>query len=319
MKKTLYGLVAASMLAISPASHAAWPGERPIQMIVAYAPGGGTDIMARLVARFAEERLPGSRFVVVNKPGAGGAIGFEEIARSKPDGYTIGMINAPGFNFMPLYRNTNYKPEDFDILARVVADPILIYAKKDSTVPKDLKAIIAQLKEKPESLSFGHSGDGTVGHIGLLRMQEKEGFKANFIPFKGGADTRVSLAGGHIDYGLLTSGELPEAADPASAFVAVAQLSEQRQERFSQVPTAGELGVEIVTASERGFAAPKGIPEEIRQRLETVLREILQDPKFIEAAKADAPVLSYKAGGDWAKQLQEESEALKPLAEVMKK
>src|SRR5690606_38424940 len=107
MKKTLYGLVAASMLAISPASHAAWPGERPIQMIVAYAPGGGTDIMARLVARFAEERLPGSRFVVVNKPGAGGAIGFEEIARSKPDGYTIGMINAPGFNFMPLYRNTN--------------------------------------------------------------------------------------------------------------------------------------------------------------------------------------------------------------------
>lgn len=273
--------------------------------------------MARLIARFAEKKLPGARVVVVNKPGAGGTIAFSEIARAKPDGYTIGMINVPGFNFLPLYTPTQYQPEDLHIIARVVADPIVIYAQRDTKLPRTLQDIVAQLKKEPESLFFGHSGDGTVGHVGLMQMEQRAGFKASPIPFKGGADARSALVGGHLSYALLTTGEVPDAADPTSPFMAIAQLAEKRTERFADVPTAVESGIDVSIASERGFAGPKGMPPEIAQRFETVIREILEDPEFLAAATNDAPVLSFKPGAEWAAQLKEDTEALKPLAAKM--
>ena len=319
MKQLLVrSMLAISLLLSTPIAQAAWPDDKPIALIVGFSPGGGTDVMARLIARFAEKRLPGARFVVVNKPGAGGTIAFADIARANPDGYTIGMVNVPGFNFLPLYKPTQYKPEDLRLIARVVDDPIVIYTKRDSNVPKSLPKIVEALKNRPESLSFGYSGDGTVGHIGLMRMARLAEVEAVGIPFKGGADTRSSLVGGHINYALLTTGEVPDAAHAASPLIAVAQLAQQRTERFDAVPTASEGGVKVSISSERGFAAPKDTPSEIVQRLEALFEEILKDPEFISAAKADAPVLSFKPGDDWAAQLKKDTKALEPLALELK-
>ncbi|MFT0546370.1 tripartite tricarboxylate transporter substrate binding protein [Allopusillimonas ginsengisoli] len=314
----IQGMLAISLTASVSVAQAAWPNDKPIEVIVGFSPGGGTDVMARLIARFAEKRLPDARFVVVNKPGAGGTIAFAAIARAAPDGYTIGMINAPGFNFLPLYKPTQYKPEDLRLIARVVEDPIVIYAKRDSDVPKSLSGIVEALKEKPESLSFGYSGDGTVGHIGLMQMEQLAEFEANAIPFKGGADSRSALIGGHISYALLTTGEVPDATSADSPFIAVAQLAQNRSENFDTVPTANEEGVDVSIASERGFAAPKDTPPEITKRLEALLKEILKDPEFVAAATADAPVLAFEPGDEWAAQLKKDTNALRPLAAKLK-
>lgn len=320
MKRLIaHAALAAGLFATFSAAHAAWPNDKPIELIVGFSPGGGTDVMARLIARHAEQRLPGSRFVVVNRPGAGGTIAFAEISQAKPDGYTIGMINVPGFNFLPLYRPTQYKPDDLHLLARVVNDPIVVFSKRGGNVPDNLEDIIKTLKRQPDSLSFGHSGDGTVGHIGLLRMQEKSDFKAMAIPFKGGSDVRSSVVGGHINYGLLTTGEVMDATERSSPYMAIAQLSEERTRTFDQIPTAKELGIDVVMTSERGFAAPKGMPPEIAERLERLLKEIVEDPAFHAAATADAPVLSFMPGAEWAAQIARDTEALVPLAAQMQK
>lgn len=319
MKRLLVrSMLAATLMAGASVAQAAWPNDKPIELIVGFSPGGGTDVMARLIARFAEKRLPDAKFVVVNKPGAGGTIAFSEIARAAPDGYTIGMVNVPGFNFLPLYKPTHYKPEDLRLIARVVADPIVIYAKRDSDVPKSLPEIVEALKKNPESLSFGHSGDGTVGHIGLMQMEQLAGFEASAIPFKGGSDARSTLIGGHMSYALLTTGEVPDAANADSPFMAVAQLSQSRSERFPAVPTAREESIDVSIASERGFAAPKDLSPEIAKRLEGLFQDILKDPEFLAAATADAPVLSFKPGDEWATQLKKDTEALRPLAEKLK-
>ena len=105
-------------------SMAAWPDDQTIELVVGFAPGGGTDLMARALVPFLEKKLGGkTRIVVVNKPGAGGEISTAYLARAKPDGYTVGFINVPGFVFIPMYKQASYKTDDVRIIARVVDDP----------------------------------------------------------------------------------------------------------------------------------------------------------------------------------------------------
>lgn len=306
------------LLAAAPAQ-AQWPNDKPIELIVGFSPGGGTDVMARILARFAEKRLGGdTKIVVVNQPGAGGSIAAANIARAKPDGYTIGMVNVPGFIFLPLYKNTNYKATDLQLIARIVKDPIVFYSKRGSDVPQDLQGIVKKLAQDPESLTFGHSGDGTVGHIGLLQIQQEAGVLATSVPFKGGSETKSSLIGGHIDYALLTTGEVPDIDSSTSPFKALVQLSNKRMDRISNIPTAQEAGVDVAIASERGLAAPLNLPADIAERLEALVADVLQDPEFIAASQADAPVLDFLSGREWDAQLRKDEEFLKPLAENLK-
>lgn len=303
-----------AMVACGPAL-AAWPDDRPIELVVGFAAGGGTDQMARVLAPFVSKRLgANARIVVTNKPGAAGELAVAHVARAKPDGYTIGIVNVPG---MRMYKDAQYKAEDLRLIARLVDDPTVLIARKDSKYT-DLRSVVQALRKQPGSLSFGHSGVGTNGHLALEQLQRIAGVQANSIPFKGAAEAKTALMGGHVDFTYVSAGEMRELSLAGGPFKGVAQMSKARLKPIDTVPTAGEAGVPIVMSSERGVAAPARLPAGIAQRLEKAIEESLRDPEFIAAARNDAPVLAYLSGAAWTAALAGNRKELQPIADSLR-
>jgi tripartite-type tricarboxylate transporter receptor subunit TctC len=180
-------------------AHAAWPTDSPIEVIVGFAPGGSTDVMARMLAPYIAKHLGNNTsIIIVNRPGASGEIAVSQIMRAKPDGYTIGIVNLPGYFFLPMYRKTSYTTQDLSLVARVVSDPSLMVTRKDGKL-KDLQQIVTQLKKDPSSLSAGHNGLGTNGHIAMVQLNKAAGVQLNAIPFSGTSQQKSALAGSTMD------------------------------------------------------------------------------------------------------------------------
>lgn len=309
-------LFAGALALAAGASHAAWPDDRPIELVVGFAPGGGTDVMARLVAQHMEKRLGDkTRIIVINKPGAGGEIAVRYVAAAKPDGYTLGMINAPGFVYLPVSKGAKYKPDDIRLIARLVDDPLLFIKRRGSNAPDELPALVTKLKQSPESLSFGHSGDGTTGHLALMDMERSQNVRGTSVPFKGGGDIRLGILGDHIDYGLITVSEVPELIDPKGPFEAIAIASDKRH---NAIPTAAESGVALRYSSERGMGGPATLPDAIRDKLEQALQDTLKDPAFLAASGRDAAVLAFQPGEEWRASLARQTRAFQQEAAAKK-
>lgn len=208
------------------AAQAAWPEDKPIELVVGFAPGGGTDTMARLLARTMEKYLgQNSKIIVVNKPGAGGEIAATYLSQAKPDGYTLGMINVPGYIFMPLYKKTGYQTDQIQLISRVVDDPAIMVMSKDSKHPKTLQEIISSSKLGANVYSIGHSGDGTTGHIAMMQLEKMANINFSSVPFKGAGDTKLALYGGHLDYAIITTGEAPDLSQADSKLMGIVQFS----------------------------------------------------------------------------------------------
>lgn len=300
-------------------SHAAWPDDKPIQLYVGFAPGGGTDIMARTMAPFLQKYLGGrSSIVVLNKPGAASEISNTTLSRAAPDGYTIGVVNLPAMAFVPLYKKTLYNPDTLTLVARVLSDPTILVTRKDSPY-NSLADVVAALKAKPESLSVGHNGVGTNGHLAILQLQNVAKVSLNDIPYNGTAQSKTALLGGYVDFSAVTTGELPEPQKEAVPLKVIAQMSEQRSTTFPDVPTAREQGYDDVMPAERGIAAPPGLPQGIRDRLQAAIEATLKDPEYLQKAGNDAPVLAFLPGETWSKDIASRKEALSELAKKMPK
>ena len=313
--KSLCAALALTVGACAP-SMAAWPDDQTIELVVGFAPGGGTDLMARAMAPFMEKMLGGkARIVVVNKPGASGEISSTYIARSKPDGYTIGFINVPGFVFSPMHKPTSYQVSDLRIIARVVDDPSVLMSRKDAKFTT-MPAIIAQLKKEPGSLTFANSGRGTSGHLSLMGIEQVTGVKGTDIAYKGAGEFKSALFGGHVDYAFLSVGEYLAAKNDAMQAITV--LSNKRFDDLGPVPTATELGYAVIVTSERGIAGPKALPDDIANRIQNAIKDTLQDPVFIQSVKNDAAVLAYMPGAEWTKSLEAIREWLVPFVPKMK-
>ncbi|WP_454690188.1 tripartite tricarboxylate transporter substrate binding protein [Achromobacter aloeverae] len=306
--------VAFALASAAPMAHAAWPDDQPIEVVVGFSAGGGTDLMARALAPFIEKRLGGhARVVVLNKPGASGEIANAYVARAKPDGYTLAIVNVPGFNFLPLYKKTQYRPEDFTLVARVVNDPTVLIAKRDVKATT-LAGIVEALKKSPKTLSCGYNGIGTNGHLALKQLQNDSGATFNEVPFKGTSESKTAVLGGHVDYAFVSAGEVPELRSGASDLRAIAQFGTQRSQALPDVPTATETGYAVTMTSERGFAAPKGTPADVVARLQKAIADSIADPAFIKAASNDAPVLAYLPGAEWQASLSKQAPALRAIA-----
>jgi tripartite-type tricarboxylate transporter receptor subunit TctC len=306
--------LAATVLAAAPA-RAAWPDDKPIEVVVGFAPGGGTDLMARKLLPFVQKRLGGkAQFVVVNKPGAAGEIANGYVAKAKPDGYTLAVVNMPSFFFVPMTKKSQYQPEDFQLVARVVDDPTVLLVRSDSKLAS-LQSLIAASKQQPGALSLGHNGTGTNGELAIAMLGKAAGVQLNAVPYKGTAAQKTDLLGGHLDVALVSAGEVPEVHDGAKANVrGLSQLTSKRSAALPQVPTASEAGVPVLMSSERGFAAHKGVSADIVKRLEQAIAEAVKDPEFLAASTDDA-LLAYLPGAQWQKSLEPTRKALLPLAD----
>lgn len=303
-------------LAAVPSAWAAWPDDRTIEVVVGFAPGGGTDLLARKLTPFLQKRLGDkAQFIVVNKPGASGEIANAHLAQAKPDGYTIGIVNVPAFLYVPMVKKSQYKVEDFRLIARLVDDPTVLVTRADSKF-NTLSDVIGELRRKPASISFGHNGTGSNGDLALVALSSVAGVQVNAVPFKGTSAQRTDLLGGHLDIGVISAGEVPELhAGKSGPLKVLTQFSEKRSKALPQASTATEEKVPVLMSSERGFAAPAGVSPEILKRLQDAVQQTLSDPEFLAVAGGDAPVLAYLSGAQWQQSLQQNSKSLRAIAD----
>ena len=296
MNITKSAALAAALLATTAgAALADWPTDRPIELIVAFAPGGGTDIMLRTLAPFLEAELD-TQIPVLNRPGASGEITYTALSQSKPDGYTMSSLNTPGFLTMQIERKLRFEPSDICPIARIVEDPGTFIVQAGSEF-QSLADLVAHAKENPGAVAVGTTGIGTDEHLAMLQLQQAAGIKLTAVPFAGANEAKTALLGGHVSMIGLNVGEY--STSDHNAFRALAQFSEERSTLAPDLPTAKEQGFDVIMSSERGLATRCEVPEEIRARLAQAVDSALANPEFQEKAKQQSLPLSFESGADW--------------------
>src|SRR6267143_3780819 len=283
-------LLAIFLTAIWAAGAAAYP-ERVITLLVAYPPGGGTDLIARALAPYIEKNLGGgARIVVVNRSGAGGEVGFAALAEASADGYTIGFVNTPPLLTIPIERPAQFSWQRFDYLGNIIDDPCNFSVHADTSL-KNLADLAAYARANPGEVTVGTTGIGSDDHLAMLKFERAAGVKMRHIPFKGSAEVRAAIAGKQILVASINIGEALQYQRGGTPLRNLVQMSPARTNLAPELPTAREQGYDIEMSSLRGLAAPKGIPQDVRERLVRAVAQAVADPEFqAQAAKFFAPM-----------------------------
>ena len=295
MKRRTFLQLAAGGLAlpaVSRVAHAqAWPA-RTITLIVPFAPGGATDVSARLVAEHMTRTLR-QQVVIQNLAGAGGTTGSTRAMRSEPDGYTILMGHVGTHAVAPsLYGNLAYKPDaDFEPIGLVSEFPMLIVARPDFP-PKDLKEFVAYVRANHAKLNVGHAGVGSVFFITNILLDSILKVRPTMVPFNGGLPAMNALVAGQVDY-LCADATTAAPQLEGGKIKAYAIASPQRNPLLPNVPTTIEAGLpEFQTSAWFALFAPKGTPKPILDRLSDALDKALDDDatgKRMAALASDIP------------------------------
>ncbi len=294
-------LITAAVPGISTAQEA-YP-QKPILALIAFPAGGGTDVVARAILRTAE-KYSGKGFVVDNRPGAGGAIGFTAMAGAAKDGYTIGFINVPTIIMNPIQLGdkVKYKIDDFVPIANFVSDPGVFAVNANSPI-KTLKDFIEAAKAAPGKLKLAYGGPGTSESLALRTLEQSIGIKFRKVPFEGTAPQLTALMGGHVDIMISNASEIFSQVE-AGTIRPIAVGSEKPIEMYPGVGTYKDAGFDYVQVAMRGLAAPKGMdPKQIRF-LEGVMKKAYDDPEFKENAKKLHLPLNYLSSEEFSKEIK---------------
>ncbi|HHY47964.1 MAG TPA: tripartite tricarboxylate transporter substrate binding protein [Firmicutes bacterium] len=308
------------MLSMSVLGHAAlqkpanYP-KKPIHFIVTFSAGGGTDVGFRILCQYAE-KIIGVPIVVVNKPGGGGEVGMVELVRSKPDGYTIGNFNSAHTTILAL-REAKYSLDDVEPICLAVSDPRLFIVRADDDRFKTIEDFLEYGRKHPGKLTVGTSGAGTTGHFQILAVNKFANTSLQPVHYGGAGESKAAFLGKHIDAITQTVGEILTTFEKGQARV-LAVLADERIPEFPDAPTLKEKGIDLVMASNRGIAAPKGTPKEIINYLAEAFKEAMQDPKYIaEMQKLGLPI-KYLGPEEFRKLNQKEYEVYSAIAKELK-
>lgn len=316
LRRSLAAMTLCATAIVPGLAHAAYP-EQPIKMVVAYASGGGTDIIARLMAQYMRKHMGNNASIVVmNRPGAGGAIGFRELVNAKPDGYTIGFINTPNVLTIPIERKVSFHWSNYDLLGNVVDDPGNFSVHADTPI-KSLGELAAYAKANPGAVTYGTTGIGSDDHLAALMFERAAGVKLTHVPFKGGAEVHNAIASKQIFMAAMNIGEALQYQKGGTPLRHLGQMSDKRSNLAANVPTFKEQGFKVIMASLRGIAAPKGLPPAVREQLVNAVQKAVSDPEFqAEASNYFAP-LRYLAPAAYAAELKEDEAEFQQLWQVM--
>jgi tripartite-type tricarboxylate transporter receptor subunit TctC len=315
MKRILFVLVVVlAFIAAIPVQAAGFP-EKEIQIIIPWAPGGATDLIFRALAASTEKYL-GQAVVIVNKAGGGGAVGYVEGMKAKPDGYTLVTAVTP-LTILPHQVKTAFTYKDFEPIINVVQDPAMFLVRSDAPW-KDVKEFLDQAKKNPGMISVGNSGAGGGVHLIALAFEKAMGVKFNHIPFSGGGPSVTALLGGHIN---AVSVSPPEGISQVQAgkLRIMALFSETRFDMFPNIPTCKEQGVNFAMGQWRGLAAPKGTPPAVIQKLHDAFKKGMEDAGFKKNAKDMAVNLEYMSSSELGKTMAADHEFYGKLVKEIKK
>jgi tripartite-type tricarboxylate transporter receptor subunit TctC len=218
----------------------------------------------------------GQKVLVVNRPGAGGAIGYKHVAAQKPDGYAI-VWNSNSISTSYHSGQLPFDYKAFDAVARVLVESVVVAVKADAPW-KSLNDFISAVKARPKAVSVGHSGVGSHTHLSLAALMHAAGAQANEVPF-GASQVIPSLLGGHVDAVVQFPGALAGPAKQGQVRL-LAALTTARDAAFPEVPTARELGYDVALDAWRGIAVPHGTPAAVIARLEMAIRITAESAEF---------------------------------------
>jgi tripartite-type tricarboxylate transporter receptor subunit TctC len=288
---------------------------KPIIVIVPFAAGGPTDVVARILGEQMSRTL-GHGLVIENIGGAGGSTGMTRAAQSAPDGYTIAVGNMGTQSAAPaLYPNLKYNPAtSFEQIGICNFTPQAIVAKK-ATEARDLKEFIEYLKANSTKLSYGHAGVGSISHVSGTLFNTQFGLNPALVAYRGVAPALNDLVGGQIDYMVDQSlNVIPQIKGGTIKVYAIAASA--RLESLPDVPTTKEAGIDFIFSAWNGMVAPKGTPKEIIDKLAAALNKALDDPatikRYVELGST-APQAADRGPDALQKLVESETARITPL------
>ncbi len=307
--------LAALLLALSSLTglhHTAWAQDypsKPIEIMVAFQPGGGTDSLARAYAE-AAKKYTSQPVVVYNKPGASGAIGLADVANAKPDGYKIAMLFVE-LTILPHLGISKVNQDDFIPIARLNADPAAITVRADAPW-NTVEEFLAQAKKTGSDVKVGNAGNGSIWHLAAASLEEKTGARFNHIPFQGAGPAVLALLGGHVDAVSVSPAEVSVHV-AAGKLKVLAVMADQRVKGFENVPTLKERKIDLSIGTWRGLGVAKGTPPEVVEAIKGMTRKAVNEPIMREVMDKLNLGYSYADDATFKAQLVRDNETFKQL------
>lgn len=289
---------------------------KPVTLIIPFGPGGASDLTARAFFGAAHEYL-GQPVIIQLKPGGGGAIASDIVAKAPPDGYTL-LMGGPGPNTtLPAIEGRSRGPDDLAAICRINYNAMLTLVPTNAPY-KTMQEFIQYAKANPNKLRFGHAGIWGGPDLLWKSIQIKAGITAKIIPYDGGAEALIALLGGHIDVACL----FPTQSTPhikSGKIRALAVSDSKRDPDFPDVPTLQEAGVDVVSIVWKGVLAPKATPRPVIDKLALAFKKMSEDKSSVAMIRQLGDNFHYMGPDELTKFWREEYEAHKELGKVFKK
>jgi tripartite-type tricarboxylate transporter receptor subunit TctC len=319
MRKSLILLIVAAIMVFAGIAWAQDYPVRPITMNVAYPAGASTDVGARIIAGIAEKEF-GKPIIVINKAGAGGQIGWTELAHQKPDGYYLGMINLPHLPSAILdpERKATFKGEDIVPIISQALDPTTVSVRPDSPW-NTLKDLVDDCKKRPDQIKAGIVGYLQDDEIGYLQLAEAAGIQMRLVYFDGAALAITALLGKNVDVLFCT------VADNYNQWKSgrirmLTIMDKERTKFYPDLPTTAEVGYPgVISASTRGIAAPKGIPEPIMKKLQDTFKKAMMTKEHLDKLEGAGMPVKIIYGEEFVKYYQESFKLSQKYLDIVRK
>jgi tripartite-type tricarboxylate transporter receptor subunit TctC len=293
-RQVLRGAAATSLTLVAGRA-SAWEPTRPITIVVGFAPGGGTDILARQLAASTQPFVP-QPIVILNRPGAAGTLAAQEVARAAPDGSTLLMGGGSESVSVGAFRQLPYDiRRDFRAILRATSNPQIVIVSRESPI-RTIADLVERAKASPGQVSYGSSGVGSLVHATTELLARRADIRLKHVPYQGGGPALQAVLAGQIDFLISAQDEVQGQLD-AEAVRPLAVARAERVEVLSSVPTLKELGYDVVADNMKGLVGPAGLSNEIyaylhdrfKQGLEnSIWRDFVQRSRF-ETGYLDGP------------------------------
>lgn len=303
-------VVLAAVVALAGLAQAQDYPRKPINVLIGFAPGGGSDVMLSMVRPHLEKAMK-TTLVPVYKPGSGSDIALTELAMAKPDGYSVVISCTPQVPINPVVRDTAYKIADMIFVANVVTDPGILVVRTESP-HKTVADFVKALKEKPGKVSVGVSSAPGDDWFAIHMLQAAVKAEANIVPFSGDGPSWQAALAGHVDasannlsivYSQVKGGKLR----------ALAIMADKRSPYLPDVPTFKELGYDFTSGSSRGFAMPKETPKPIVSAFAGAVKQVMESQEFKTNADKTAFPSDYQNPDEYAAYIKKLDTIYRPL------